>query len=131
MDPDHETSPWRASYIPDLQALQVVFDGRIIAASLSDLAQSILDLARQHGTKRVLVDCGGLEAGYSFVDLYVLARSLGASDEAKSMHAAILLPRLYDSGIIVRFWATTARNRGLNCQLFETMAEAKAWLAFA
>jgi hypothetical protein len=129
MVPDHETSPWRASYMPDLDALLVVFDGRLSSVALSDVAQSVLGQARQHGTKSVLVDCGGLEAGYSLVDLYQLARSLGVSDEAKAMRAAILLPRLYDSGIVVRFWAMTARNRGLNCQLFATMAEAKAWLA--
>jgi len=95
---------------------------------LRGLAESILDLARLHSTKSVLVDCGGLEQPHSLIDLFILARSLGFSDEAKSMRAAILLPRLYDVGTTVRFWATTARNRGLNCQLFATMTEAKAWL---
>lgn len=129
MVPDHEASPWRASYLPDLAALFVVFEGQVSSVSLTDVAQSVLQLARHHDTKRVLVDCGGIEGGYSFVDLYLLAQTLGTSEEARAMRAAILLPRLYDSGFFVRFWAMTSRNRGLNCRLFETTAEARAWLS--
>lgn len=120
--------PWNTSYRADLDAVMTVYSGVIAAASLQEAVESSLALARRHGTTRFLSDCRTLEGGHSIIDLYGLGNLLETAGVARDSREAIVLPQLDAAAKDVRFWELTCQNRGFNVRVFQTMADASAWL---
>jgi len=120
--------PWHISYLADLDAIVTVYSGVLSAEALQEAVQSTLALARQHGTKNFLADCGSLEGGHSVFNLYALAKLLESVGIPPDFREAIVLPQLDAPASDVRFWETTCRNRGFDVRVFKTVVDATAWL---
>jgi hypothetical protein len=121
--------PSSVSYLPELNAVLIVYDGVISPDMLLEAAQSALALSREHGSRRFLADCSALAGGHSVIDLYGLAKMLEAAGFGRDSREAIVLPQLAAAAADVRFWETTCRNRGFDVCVFETAAPARRWLA--
>ena len=65
----------------------------------------------------------------SIIDLYGLGKLLETAGVVRDSREAIVVPQLDAAAKDVRFWETTCRNRGFNVRVFQTMADASAWLA--
>lgn len=120
--------PWTTSYLSDLDAVLTVYSGVIAPPDLQQAAAATLNLAREHGTRRLLGDCTTLEGGHSIVDLYGLGQLLESMPSAAGAHEALVMPQLSAAARDVQFWETTCRNRGIDVRVFKTMAEARDWL---
>jgi len=120
---------WETSYVPDLDAVLSVYAGAISPGEFREAVLSATSLARQKGTLKYLTDCSGLAGGPSIVDLYNMAKMLEAAGCDPGSCEALVLPQLSAPASEIRFWETTCRNRGYAVQVFDTLAQATAWLS--
>ncbi len=120
--------PWKVSVHSDPAVIETRYAGAISPSELQDAVRETLELAKAHASHRFLSDCEDLIGGHSVFDLYFLADALQQSGITRTVREAVLLPGLPEPEANVRFWETTARNRGIDAQLFVDRASALAWL---
>lgn len=120
--------PWQVSVHSDPVVIETRYAGAISPSDLQNAVRETLALAKTHASQRFLSDCGDLIGGHSVFDLYFLADALQQSGLPHPVREAVLLPGLPEPEANVRFWETTARNRGIDARLFVDRASALAWL---
>ena len=120
--------PWSARYNTELSIVETVYAGTLTPGELAEAVHSTLELARKHGARLMLGDCTALSGGHSVVDLYFLIDLVVASGLAHELREALILPVLPASADNVRFWESTAFNRGLMVKLFDNREHAVDWL---
>ena len=121
--------PWDITYLPDIDTVLTVYSGVIPPNLLVEAVQSTIAMAHQAGTRKYLADCSTLEGGHSIFDLYDLAKLIESAGVVMNSHEALVLPQLKAAASEVRFWETACRNRGLDVRIFETVDDAREWLA--
>jgi hypothetical protein len=87
-----------------------------------------LALASERKANRYLGDCTGLEHGGSASDTYALTRFYETLPIDRLSKEAIVLPAAEDAERDMRFYETTARNRGFNVRVFRSRQAAIRWL---
>ncbi len=105
--------------------------GSLTPNELEEAARETIRMGIECGSSLFLGDCSRLSGGHSPMDLYLLANIVQDSPMGRTAKEAILLPALASAQTEVRFWETTARNRGLDIRIFGDRGAALAWLAEA
>jgi hypothetical protein len=118
---------WQTSYQNNTQLIELTYSGSVTQVELAKSAQAALDLARQHGTYKVMTDCTAMQAGHSLADLYFLSDWL-ITMKAHRLKEAVIMPTEAASSELARFWETTCINRGLRVRVFDQREAAERWL---
>jgi len=105
--------------------------GSLTPNELEEAARETIRMGIECGSSLFLGDCSRLSGGHSPMDLYLLANIVQDSPMGRTAKEAILLPARASAQSEVRFWETTARNRGLDIRIFGDRSSALAWLAEA
>lgn len=121
---------WSVSVDVATRTVTTVYAGVLSPAALADAVAATLEACRTHQFVRLLADCSQLEGGHSVLDLYDTAASLGAMPGVATLKEAVLLPATAATVATdaVRFWETTATNRGIQVRVFADRAAAVTWL---
>src|SRR5215470_15346350 len=101
--------------------------GRVTFQGAIDLIATAISFAREHGIGRLLVD-GTKLTGFEppgTVERFRMAVQLASAAESRVKVALLGRAELIDPD---RFGVTVARNRGFLVDVFETEADALAWL---
>lgn len=121
---------WTARHLPDLDAVETVFAGRVDRDELqAAVAETKRLLLENCGTSlhRVLCDCTTLVAGHSLAELYFVVDEFAADGFAATLREALLVPpgALADN---ISFWEDACRNRGVSIRVFDDRDLAERWL---
>ena len=117
------------AYSDEIDAVVITYSGHAPAAMVQSAIQAAYQLAVEKGSKRFLVDCSKMEpGGGSILDIYDLARMFEQFPEIRKYKDAIILPPIPEGAEDLKFFETTARNRGFNVRVFTERQAALDWL---
>ena len=120
----------RVTYLADIQVVETVYDGDLPPAALAALVKETIEKASEFQAAKFLADCRSMKMGHSVFDLYYLASLVESSVLNRSeFREAVLYPTDLLAGENVRFWETTALNRGLTVKIFTDRETSLQWLA--
>lgn len=120
--------PCTSRFNEEINIIETVYSGTLTLNELNQHVREIMELAQKHQVTRFLADCTGIMQGGSSLDIYDLAKMIEDVPEVHRMKEAILLPVQPDSAGDMKFFETTAKNRGLNVQVFANRENAIQWL---
>ncbi len=117
------------TYAEELDTVIITYSGPVPLTAVQEAIQIAYDMAVEHQCKRFLVDCLKMKpGGGSTLDIYELARMFEQFPDMCSYKDAILLPPIPESVEDLKFFETTARNRGFNVRVFSDRQAAIDWL---
>lgn len=119
---------WRVEAVTQMQLVELRFAGSVSEAELQRAVQESVSLAQRLGYRRFLADCRNMTSRHSPALLFQLASEVRSGPVGDTAREAVLIPDSPEALSSVRFWETTALNRGLVVRLFVECAEAMAWL---
>lgn len=126
--PNDACVPWEIAPDSGDGYLVVTFAGTLTPDELGAAVRATLAEMTRRGCFTLLADCTALAGGHSIVDLYYLVDVVVATGFAHKIKEAVVTSDLTDPPENVRFWETTARNRGIEVRAFTERAAAIAWL---
>ncbi len=117
------------SYIEEINTIVITYSGQAPPAEVQEAIRMAYQMAVEHHSKRFLVDCSKMESGGgSVLDIYELAGMFEQFPDIRKYRDAILLPQGEAGADDLRFFETTARNRGFNVCVFTDRQAALDWL---
>lgn len=108
--------------------VEAEYSGALSSAELEAVVRATLDAAVEIDTCLVLSDCTLVSGGHSSADLYFLAQAVRTMPLSTRLREAVVMPLAPEAQRQVRFWETTASNRGLAVRIFQDRASALQWL---
>lgn len=115
-------------YIAEIHVIETTYSGIITLDELRLALTEILELSQQHQASRFIADCTHMEGGGRVLDSYEFAKEIEQIPNVHLLKEAFILPILKETADSVRFFETTAMNRGLNIRAFPSREEAIEWL---
>ena len=121
--------PWAYEINPQLQIVEVVYEGEITARDLRESTSEFIALEKKKGMNRFLVETTRIKLASSLIDLYNLPSKQYLDEEADRLgRVAIVLPTCPKTKEAIRFYETVCRNRGWMVRAFLERKEALNWL---
>ncbi len=119
---------WHIAFDEPTRVVETTYAGLLGIEEIRAAALATLDAGRAHGTHLYLGDCLTLEHAATLFNIYDLVRFYESLPLDFIMKEAILLPLAPDASDDLKFYETTAKNRGYNVRVFNDRAEALRWL---
>ncbi len=119
----------KVNFVSELNLVQSIFDNKVTINEIKKATVDALTLALEQQCKRFLVDCSKLSHGGSVVEIYSIAEFYGELKVALDLRQAVILPDEKRLENDLRFYETTARNRGYDTMVFDDRNKAIAWLS--
>lgn len=120
--------PWKATLLPDVPVVEVVYVGEVTATELGQAMQETVRLAYESGRRLVLSNCREAQGGHSVGELYFLAEQLQQRTLTQPLRRALVRPADRAAGELVKFFEVSGKNRGLELAVFDDRAAALEWL---
>ena len=111
----------------DAGLLLATVSGRFTLKRGVEVFNAICGTAVAKGLKKILIDCTGMGGEISNRDRYDFGKEIAADQNSNRMSLKIAL--LGEEPVITGVGIVTARNRGLDVELFSDRQRALAWLA--
>ena len=120
--------PWKITFDEQTRVVETTYTGAIGPAELGEVALATIAAGRAHAAKLYLGDCLTLKHAVTLFNIYDLINFYDSLSLERDMREAILLPLAPAAGDALKFYETTAKNRGYNVRVFNNRAEALVWL---
>lgn len=120
--------PWRIETMPEGRRVELRFVGWVSENELGCAVRESIAAAQTLGYRRFLVDCAQMTSHHSPAMLFQLANEVRSTPVGDTAREAVLVPSSPQALSSVRFWETTACNRGLVVRLFVDREAAIGWL---
>lgn len=121
--------PWEVDYSAEEDLVEVVNTGVLTPEEMIAESKAAIELARQKGTKRYLVNGSQRERlevfPHRFGELPKLYEKLGMEKDSK---AAMVLPMKSDFDEGMSLFETVCKRSGYDVKIFQTREEAIGWL---
>ena len=117
--------PEEVAFREDLQVIQVTSRGAVTEEDLRRSLEAALEIRRERGIHKVLVDATGETAFPSAFPSYDFGTNLARADPG--LQFAVVTPP--GTEIDLRFLETVVTNRGGRVKVFRSTDAALAWLA--
>lgn len=121
-------APWRIEAVGDGRRIELRLVGGVSESELGCAVRESITVADALGYRRFLVDCSEMTSPHSPAMLFQLANEVRQMPVGDRAREAILVPNSPEALASVRFWETTASNRGLVVRLFADRGSAIGWL---
>jgi hypothetical protein len=122
--PGGDEMPEEVSILEDLGIIQVDSYGRVTEGDLLVSMEEILAIQKERGLSRVFVDASRETALPSALPLHQFGSVL--SQDATTLKFAVLVSDQVREDL--RFLETVTQKRGMQVRMFDSRAEALAWL---
>lgn len=117
------------TYSEEIDAVLVTYAGRVAPEEVQEAIHAALTMAVERKCRRFLVDAADLQnSGGTLTDTYELPRIFEHFPDIRTYKDAIILPRRKAEAQDIKFFETTARNRGFNVRVFSDRQAAIDWL---
>ena len=120
--------PWKIEYDEQTRVVETTYAGALVPEEIRAAALATITTGREHKTNLYLGDCLTLEHAGSLFNVYDLVKFLEALNLELIIKEAILLPLSSAACEDLKFYETTARNRGYNVRVFNNRDDAVRWL---
>jgi len=120
--------PFEIRELRELSAIDIRLWGRVTATDLRSLATRVLEVARQTGLRRALVDCRSYLGGAGFREVLSLTRDVAEQTPGERGREAIITPTDAYAAADVTFYVHTANSLGSKARMFASREAAVAWL---
>lgn len=117
-----------STFREDINAIEVVYSGRVTIEEVHDAFEKAVEMSTHHQVMLFLVDCSGLQPVGSMFNIYELAAELEKIPNVRHLKGSIILPLEQQSAEELKFFETTAKNRGLYVHVFSSHDDAIKWL---
>lgn len=121
---------WTVEYSDKFGIVILTYTGRVTGRDIQEAAAARIDLGKQKGVTKFLIDTKCVEADESATfDIYDIPNKL--YNEKAVLHEsnlAIIKPDSEESMEMVRFFETTCLNRGWTARIFKDRESAISWL---
>lgn len=112
----------------EINAIEIVYSGRITIDDIRETFKKAVELSYQHRVTAGLIDCLYLHPIRSIINIYDLAAEIEKIPNIRMLKGGIILPVSQQSAEELKFFETTARNRGLNVRVFPDRDDTIKWL---
>lgn len=112
----------------EIPAIEATFSGIVSLDEVQTAFKEKLDLSYKHQVRLFLADCTHLSGGGSILNSYEFAKQIAETPNVHRLKEAFILPIQNEAADSIRFFETTARNRGLNILVFPSREAAIQWL---
>lgn len=121
---------WNLEYRDDLRIVVLTYSGKVSGAEIKEAAAARIDLGKQKGVTRFLIDTKEVEADESAtLSIYEIpAKIYPEKNVERTSHIAILGPESSLSKKMVTFFVTACVNRGWLVSTFQDYQNAIEWL---
>jgi hypothetical protein len=119
--------PYSVALDPELALIRVAYSGTISPGDLQQAFLELFNLCRTTGQYSILADCTQMTGGHTLFDLMELISQFEPRGVPRTFKEAVLMHAPLNRRE-TEFYETAAMNRGFNVRLFESEAEAIAWL---
>lgn len=117
------------TYSEKIDAVLVTYSGRVALEEIQETIRAALAMAVERRCRRFLVDAVDLQSsGGTLTDTYELPKVFEHFADIRTYKDAIILPRRKPEAQDIKFFETTARNRGYNVRVFSDRQTAIDWL---
>jgi len=117
------------TYSEDIDAVEVTYSGRVAPVEVQEAIRAALAMAVERQCRRFLVDAADLQnSSGTLTDTYDLPKVFEHFPDIRTYKDAIILPRRKAEAHDIKFFETTARNRGFNVRVFSDRQAAIDWL---
>lgn len=106
----------------------VSYVGTVSPDGLHEVFLRALAAGEEHKTRSFLADVSQLNGGHSIIDLMDIVMRLESAGIDRRIREAIVVQENALIGPNAGFYETACRNRGFNCRVFTSRADAVAWL---
>jgi hypothetical protein len=108
--------------------IQVDYYGDITSQDLVDAFFNIIEIGKETGIIRCMVNCRPMTGGHSNFDLLFLIEMYEKNNIPRTMKGAVIFPLLNPDDEKVKFYQTACLNRGYNVRIFNIYEDAYDWL---
>jgi len=121
---------WNLEYRDDIQIIVLTYFGEVTAADIKEAAVARIDLGKQKGVARFLIDTRKVEADeFATTGIYDIPASVYPEKQVeRTGRIAILSPESSVSKKMVKFFENCCTNRGFLVQTFQDYKSAIEWL---
>ncbi|NTW48295.1 MAG: hypothetical protein HGB19_00905 [Chlorobiales bacterium] len=120
--------PVTSRFNEEINVIETVYSGNTTLTEIQEALKEILELSHKHQVTRFLADCTHLENGTSILDSYEFAKVVEKIPNIHLLKEAFILPLVKETIEGIKFFETTARNRGINILVFSHREDAIKWL---
>lgn len=118
-----------STFREDINAIEVVYSGQVTIEEVHEAFKNAVALSYHHQVMLFLIDCSDLQPVGSMFNIYELASVLEKIPNVRQLKGSIILPLQQQSAEELKFFETTAKNRGLHVHVFPSREDAIKWLA--
>jgi len=121
---------WTVEYSDDLQIVILTYEGRVSGEDIKKAAAARIDMGRQKGVTKFLVDTKKVEADETaIIEIYDIPDKLYPEKHAQiTDQIAMIRPYSSTSRKMVKFFEDTCVNRGCYMMTFQNRESAINWL---
>ena len=121
--------PWAYEHNPANEIVEVTFSGSTSGSDLRELTSELIQLEKDSGVNRILIDTAEMEISASLVDIFNLPAKQYIEEGAdRRARVAVLLPTSDREKEAVQFYKMVCSNRGWRVQVFPERQDAIRWL---
>lgn len=122
--------PWKVETLDNSSIVEISYLGWVTRQDLYDALAAAVRLAVENRARRFLANCSEMQGGHSVFDLFELISSYDTLGfDTTGFKEAVLTAHSPAGAADVRFYETTAINRGYTVRVFSDRELALAWLA--
>lgn len=121
---------WSVEYNDDLKIVVLTYFGRVTGSDISEAAAARIDLGKEKGVTKFLIDARKVEADeLAGMDIHSIPEKLYTEKQVeRTSRIAILAPQTETSKKMVRFFESACVNRGWVVKSFNDQESAVRWL---
>ncbi len=123
---------WTYEHHKQSRLIQVVMQGTSDNHDLHSLTTEIIQMEKDKGIKRILLDCTSMEfdASVSLIDIYKIpTRQFIEEGADRSVKLAVIHPESRAADQLINFFEMVCQNRGWLVEAFSDTDAAHEWLA--
>ena len=124
--------PWSYEHHQQSDVVEVLFEGVIDTHDLKSLTTELIQMEKDKGVNRFLLDCTTMEldASVSLIDVYNLPAKQYLEEEAdRFAKVAVMHAESHNTDHAIDFYEMVCQNRGWLVEAFSDRDAALAWLA--
>lgn len=123
--------PVTIAYLPQDETVVITATGSITLDELGCQSPLAVELLKQHGCRRMLVDYRDAQVNISTLDIYAIPDRYDALGLSRRVRIAVVMPRGIENSELFDFYADVTHNRGFSTKLFRSPEDAMLWLRSA
>ncbi len=122
--------PWSYQLTNERQIVEVVYSGNVTADELRESTSTLIQMEKQDGLNRFLIDTSNMVLDAALVDIYNLPAKQYTDEQAdRNARLALIMASTPREKEAAQFYETACVNRGFDVKAFTERQQAFAWLA--